>query len=224
MKRTLTVAALAICLATPAHAVGPLAAIVIGYVKQALKEKVIAYAKEKALGLAGDALADVPGAGMLGLLPGMGGAMARPSMPADAKAALQAAGFNNTNAPPLTDAEWKEYEQTVTMMAKAAGGDDADVPDVAAMRAAMAAMPQMNGMIRMQLQQFQEMKAEQAKMRDAYAAMPEGERQEVVAELVKAFREQPAEDQPNALHVLQSDALGLPDDLKRRLLTALPRG
>jgi hypothetical protein len=53
-----------------------LAAIVIGYVKQALKEKLIAYAKEKAMGLAGEALADVPGAGMLGMMPGMGGVRA----------------------------------------------------------------------------------------------------------------------------------------------------
>ncbi len=221
VKRTLAVAALAICLATPAHAVGPLAAIVIGYVKQALKEKVIAYAKEKAMGLAGEALADVPGAGMLGMLPGMGGMMARPAMGADARAALQAAGFNDTSAQPLSDAEWTEYEQTVAMMAKAAGGDDAEVPDVAGMRTALAAMPQMHGMIRMQLQQFQEMKAEQARMRDAYAAMPEAERQEVVAELVKTFREQPDEYRPQALRVLHSDALGMPDDLKQRLLAAL---
>jgi hypothetical protein len=221
VKRIFVVAALAVCLATPAHAVGPLAAIVIGYVKQALKDKLIAYAKEKAMGLAGEALADVPGAGMLGMLPGMGRVLPRPGMPADAQAALQAAGFHDTNAQPLTDAEWKEYEQTITLMARAAGGEEADTPDVGEMRNALASMPQFNGMIRMQLRQFQEMKAEQAKMRDAYAAMPEAERQEVVAELVKSFHEQPAEFQPNALQVLNSDALGLPDDLKQRLLAAL---
>jgi hypothetical protein len=221
VKRTLAVATLAICLATPAYAIGPLGAIVIGYVKQALKDRIVAYAKEKAMGLAGEALGDVPGAGMLGLLPGMGGAVARPAMPAQAQAALQAAGFNDTNAQPLSDAEWKEYAQTVTMMAKAAGAGDDEVPDVGDMRAALAAMPQMNGMIRMQLTQFQEMKAEQARMREAYAGMAEAERQEVVAELVKSFREQPAEYQPNAMQVLKSDALGLPDDLKQRLLAAL---
>lgn len=220
MKRTLAVATLAICLATPVHAVAPLAAIVISYVKQALKDKVIAYAKEKAMGLAGEALGDVPGAGMLGMLPGVGRAI-RPAMPADAQAALQAVGFNNTQAQPLSDAEWKEYEQTVTMMARAAGAQGDDVPDVGEMRAALAGMPQFNGMIRQQLEQFREMKAEQAKMREAYAAMAEADRQEVVAELVKSFREQSAEDQPYALQALKSDALGLPDDLKRRLLAAL---
>lgn len=220
MKRTLAVATLAICLATPAHAVGPLAAIVIGYVKQALKDKIIAYAKEKAMGLAGEALGEVPGAGMLGMLPGASRAI-RPAMPADAQAALQAAGFNNTNAQPLSDAEWKEYEQTMTTMARAAGGGDDDVPDIGEMRTALANVPQFNGMIRQQLEQFREIKAEQAKMREAYAAMPEAERQEVVAELVKAFREQSTEGQPNAMLALKSDALGLPDDLKRRLLAAL---
>ena len=222
MKRTLVVAALAVSLATPAYAVGPLAAIVIGYVKQALKEKLIAYAKEKAMGLAGEALADVPGAGLLGMMPGMGGFRPRPGMSSAATASLQAAGFNDTGAQPFTDAEWAEYEETVIMMAKAAGAGPDDMPDVAELRAGMANMPpQMIGMLRMQLRQFQEMKAEQAKMREAYAAMPEQERQEVVAELVRTFREQPVEYQPNAMQVLQSDALGLPDDLKKRLLVAL---
>jgi hypothetical protein len=108
------------------------------------------------------------------------------------------------------------------MMAKAAGAGPDEMPDIAELRAGMANMPpQMIGMLRMQLSQFQEMKAEQAKMREAYAAMPEQERREVVAELVKTIREQPLEYQPNALLALQSDALGLPDDLKRRLLVAL---
>lgn len=218
----LVVAALAVSLATPAYAVGPLAAIVIGYVKQALKEKLIAYAKEKAMGLAGEALADVPGAGMLGMMPGMGGLRPRPGMSSSATASLQAAGFNDTSAKPFTDAEWEEYEQTVTMTAKAAGAGPDEMPDIAELRAGMANMPpQMIGMLRTQLRQFQEMKAEQAKMREAYAAMPEQERREVVAELVKTIREQPLEYQPNALLALQSDALGLPDDLKRRLLVAL---
>jgi enoyl-CoA hydratase/carnithine racemase len=222
VKRTLVVAALAVSLATPAYAVGPLAAIVIGYVKQALKEKLIAYAKEKAMGLAGEALADVPGAGLLGMMPGMGGFRPRPGMSSAATVSLQAAGFNDTGAQPFTDAEWAEYEETVIMMAKAAGAGPDDMPDVAELRAGMANMPpQMIGMLRMQLRQFQEMKAEQAKMREAYAVMPEQERQEVVAELVRTFREQPVEYQPNAMQVLQSDALGLPDDLKKRLLVAL---
>ena len=107
-------------------------------------------------------------------------------------------------------------------MAKAAGAGPDEIPDVRELRAGMANMPpQMIGMLRMQLRQFQEMKAEQAKMREAYAAMSEPERQEVVAELVKTFREQPAEYQPNAMQALQSDALGLPDDLKKRLMVAL---
>ena len=123
----LVVAALAVSLATPAYAVGPLAAIVIGYVKQALKEKLIAYAKEKAMGLAGEALADVPGAGLLGMMPGMGGFRPRPGMSSAATASLQAAGFNDTGAQPFTDAEWAEYEETVIMMAKAAGAGPATV-------------------------------------------------------------------------------------------------
>ncbi|SNT35458.1 hypothetical protein SAMN06265795_12819 [Noviherbaspirillum humi] len=221
MKRAFVVASLVLCFMAPAAAVGPLASIVIGYVKQALKEKVIAYAKEQASGFIGDSLAGVPGASMLGLVPGMAGLAPRPGMPAEATAALKAAGFYDTSAKPLSDAEWDEYEQTISMMAKAGGMEDDDVPDVKRMRTMTASMPQMSGMLRMQLQQFREMKAEQARMREAYAQMPEAERQEVVAELVKNFREQPPEVQPNAMKVLESDALGLPEDLRRRLLAVL---
>lgn len=222
MKRLLLASSLAVCLclAIPAQAVGPLGAILIGYVKQALKDKVIAYAREQASGLVRNALGDVPGAGMLAMVPGMAGFAPQPGMPAEAMATLKASGFYDTSAKPLSDAEWDEYEQTVTTMAKA-GGDEEDMPDMRQMRAMMAEMPQMSGMLRMQLQQFREMKAEQAKMREVYAQMSEPERQEVMAELVRAFREQPAEYQPSAMMALESGALGLPEDLQRRLLVAL---
>jgi hypothetical protein len=220
VKRILVIASLAICLAAPAHAVGPLGAILISYVKQALKDKIVAYAREQASGVIGESLAGVPGAGMLAMVPGMAGFAPQPGMPPEAAAALKASGFYDTHAEPMTDAEWDEYEQTVTMMAKAGGMED-DVPDVRHIRTMMAGMPQMSGIFRMQLQQFREMKAEQARMREAYAQMSEPERQEVVAELVKTFREQPAEYQPNAMMVLNSDALGLPVDLRQRLIVAL---
>jgi hypothetical protein len=160
---------------------------------------------------------------MLGMVPGMAGLVPRPNMPPEAVAALKASGFYDTNAEPLTDAEWDEYEQTVTMMAKAGGTED-EVPDMRNMRnmrAMVAGMPQMSGMLRMQLQQFRETKVEQARMREVYAQMSEPERQEVVAELVKNFREQPPEYQPSAMMVLTSDVLGLPEDLKQRLTVAL---
>ncbi len=221
MKRKLAVALLAISLAAPAYAVAPLAAIVISYVKQALKEKLIAYAKDKASGLAGEALADVPGAGMLGLVPGMAALAPRPTMSAANSALLQQAGFNDTAAQPLSEVEWKEYEDSIALMMKAAPEGE-EAPDIGAMRAAMASMPpQFHGMLRMQLRQFHQMKKEQAEMRQAYAGMSEAERQEVVAELSKSFRELSAEDRPNAVRVLQSGALGLPDDLARRLLQVL---
>ncbi|TCS33715.1 hypothetical protein EDC30_1155 [Paucimonas lemoignei] len=220
MKRALVVASLAMALASPAHAVGPLGAILLSYVKQALKEKIVSYAKEQATGLVRDSLAGTPGGSMLAMVPGMGGFAPRPGMPPEAIAALKASGVYDTNAAPLTDAEWEEYEQTITRMAKAAGNED-DVPDVRQMRAMMASMPQMSGVLRMQLQTFREVKSEQARMRQAYADMSEAERQEVVAELVKNFREQSPEDQPAAMRVLKSDALGLPEDLTQRLLVAL---
>jgi hypothetical protein len=199
---------------------GPLAAILISYVKQALKEKIIAYAKDKAMGVARDAMGGVPGASMLAMVPGMAGFAPRPGMPPEAEASLKAAGFYDTNAKPLTDAEWDEYEKFVTTMAKA-GGEDVEVPDIRQMRTMAAQMPQMAGMLRMQLQLFQGVNAEQAKMREAYEQMSEPERQEAVDELVKTFREQAPEDQPSTMRVLESDALGLPEDLKQRLLVAL---
>jgi hypothetical protein len=220
VKRTLAVASLSICLATPAHAVGPLGAILLGYVKQALREKAIAYAKQQAMGAVGDSLGSVPGAGMLGMVPGMAGFAPRPGMPAEAAAALKASGFYDTNAEALSDAEWDEYEQTVTMMVNA-GGAQQEAPDLRQMRAMAGSMPQMSGILRMQLQQFREMKTEQARMREAYAQMSEPERQEVVAEIVKNVHEQPPEYQPSAMTALGSDALGLPEDLKRRLAQAL---
>lgn len=220
MKKTLVIASMALFLALPAQAAGPLAAILIGYVKQALKEKMIAYAREQATGLAGEALAGMPGGGMLAMMPGMAGLAPRPTMPSAAVEALQASGFQDRNAAPLTDAEWDEYEQTMRQMASAGGGED-EMPDLSQLRAAGAGLPQFAGMLRVQLQQFRDMKAEQARMRQAYADMAEPERQEVVAELVRTVREQPPQEQAVALRVLQSDALGLPEALKERLATAL---
>src|SRR5262245_21454438 len=133
MKRPLIAISLAICLAAPVHAVVPLAGIVIGYVKEALKEKLIAYAKQKAREAVRDSLSDVPGAGLLALVPGMDGFVPRPQMPPEALATLEASGFRDANAAPLSDAEWAEYEQAVTAMARAAGPDD-EVPDVKQMR------------------------------------------------------------------------------------------
>jgi hypothetical protein len=219
LKRIIAMVSLAAALgvAMPAQAVGPLGTIVISYLKQALKEKMVAYAKEQAGDMIGQSLAGVPGAEMLGLVPGMAGFAPKPTMPAEAAAVLKAAGFNDTHAKPLTDAEWDEYAQTVALMANAASKDE-EIPDVNQMRMMMTSMPQMSGMLRMQLQQFREIKAEQTRMREAYAQLSEAERQEVVVELAKTLREQPAEDKPHALRVLTSEALGLPDDLKRRLL------
>jgi uncharacterized membrane protein YeaQ/YmgE (transglycosylase-associated protein family) len=219
LKRIIAMVSLAaaLCAALPAHAVGPLGAIVIGYLKQALKEKMVAYAKEQAGGMIGESLAGVPGASMLGLVPGMAGFAPKPTMPTEAVAALKAAGFNDVQAKPLTDAEWDEYAQTIAMMAKAADSDE-EAPDINRMRMMMTSIPQMSGMLRMQLQQFREMKAEQARMREAYARMSEAERQEIVVEMAKTLQEQPVEDRPQALRILTSEVLGLPDDLKRRLL------
>ncbi|TFW06117.1 hypothetical protein E4K72_10565 [Oxalobacteraceae bacterium OM1] len=221
MKRAVVIAVTALCLATPAHAVGPLAAILIDYVKQRVKEQVIAYAKSQLRDAMGDSLSGVPGLGMLAAVaPGAFGGMApRPSMSPEAMAALKSTGMFDTNAQPLTDAEWKEYENTVVTMAAAAGADEA--PDIGHMRAMLTQMPQMSGMVRQQLNQFREIKAEQAHMREVYAQMSEAERQETVDELVKNFKETPVEYQPQAKIAMQSDALGLPDDLKRRLAVAL---
>lgn len=220
LKKHLVIASITLFLAMPGQAAGPLAAILIGYVKQALKEKMIAYAKEQASGLAGEALARMPGGGMLAMMPGMAGLAPRPSMSPEAVDTLKAAGFYERNAAPLTNAEWDEYEQTVRQMASAGGSED-DMPDLSRLRAAGAGMPQLAGMLRVQLQQFRDMKAEQARMRQAYVDMTEPDRQEVVAELVRTVREQPPQEQAVAIRVLQSDALGLPQDLKQRLSTAL---
>ena len=221
MKRKLAVALLALSLATPAFAVAPLAAIVINYAKQALKQRLVAYAKDKAASLVGDALSDVPGAGMLAMVPGMAAYAPRPAMSAGNSALLEQAGFNDTQAAPLSDAEWKEYEESMAMMMKAAP-EGAETPDIGEMRAAMAdAPPQFHGMLRAQLRQFQQMKKERAEMLQAYARMSEAERQEVVAELSKSFHELSADERPHAARALESGALGLPDDLAQRLLQVL---
>lgn len=220
LKRIIVAASFAMCLTAPAHAIGPLGAMLINYIKQALTEKVVSYAKQKAMGVAGESLAGVPGAGMLGGMLGMGGLAQRPSLPPETEAALKASGLYDTNAAPLTDAEWNEYEQSIRTMAKAAG-EEAEVPDIRQMRTMMASMPQMNGMLRAQLRMFQETKSEQAKMREAYAQMSEPERQEAVVELAKSFREQPAEYQPDMMRALRSDAFGMPEDMKQRLLVEL---
>lgn len=219
MKRKLAIAVLAISLTAPAYSVAPLVAIVISYAKQALKDKLISYAKQKASDMLGDSLADVPGAGMLGLVPGM--PAARPTMSAENLALLQGAGFNDTSAKPFTDADWAEYQEYIDTMYKAAP-EGTEKPDFSSMRADMSQMPpQFIGMLRAQLTQFQQMKAERAEMQKAYAEMTEPQRQEVVAELVKTFREVPADERPYAVQALKSGALGLPDDLVQRLLRAL---
>jgi len=219
VKRKLAIAVLAISLATPAFAVAPLVAMVITYAKQVLKDKLVSYAKEKATAMLGDSLADVPGAGMLGLLPGM--PAPRPSLSAENTALLQDAGFNDTSAKPFTDADWAEYQEYIDTMYKAAP-PGAEKPDFSGMRAAMGSMPpQFTGMLRMQLTQYRQMKAERAEMQKAYAEMTEPQRQEVVTELLKTFREVPADEQPYAMQTLKSGALGLPDDLTQRLLRAL---
>lgn len=222
MKRAAIVLACALAFATPAHAVGPLAAILIEYVKQAVKEKVVSYAKEQLMGGLSEAVGGMPGMGMLAMMPGAAGVMrARPSLPPEAMASLQASGMFDANAQPLSDEEWREYEQTLKTMAEAGGGE---LPDLGSMRAMLMQMPQMTGIVRNSLNQFREMKDEQEHMREVYAQMSESERQETVAELVKNFRESPPEYQPQALHALQSEALGLPEDLQWRLLAALQQG
>jgi hypothetical protein len=221
VKRKLAVALLALSLATPAFAVAPLAAIVISYVKQALKERLVAYAKDKAASLVGEALSDVPGAGMLAMVPGMAAYAPRPAMSAGNSALLEQAGFNDAKAAPLSDAEWKEYEESMAMMMKAAP-EGAEMPDIGEMRTAMAdAPPQFHGMLRAQLRQFQQMQQERAEMQQAYARMSEAERREVVAELSKSFHELSADERPHAARALESGALGLPDDLAQRLLQVL---
>ena len=222
MKRTLLVAATALCLAvTPAYAVGPLAAILIGYAKQAIKERITSYAKGKLMGALSENLKDVPGAGLLGLVPGAAGVAPRPSLPAETMASLQSSGVCDKDARPLTDAEWKEYGDEVTRMAKAAGAGAEDTPDIAEMRAQVAQAPELSGMVRASLNQFRSIRAEQARMRELYARMPEGERAEVVAEMLKTVRDLPEDERPQARDVLLGDALGLHEDLRKRLAAAL---
>ena len=223
MKRTLLVAATALCLAvTPAYAVGPLASILIAYAKQAIKERITSYAKGKLMGAFSDSLKDMPGSGMLaGLVPGAGGVAPRPSLPAETMASLQSSGVFDKDARPLTDAEWKEYGDEVTRMAKAAGAGAEDTPDIAEMRAQVAQAPELSGMVRASLNQFRSIRAEQARMRELYARMPEGERAEVVAEMLKTVRDLPEDERPQARDVLLGDALGLHEDLRKRLAAAL---
>jgi hypothetical protein len=223
-KRAIVIAATVLCLAAPAHAVGPLAAIFIAYAKQMIKEKMIAYAKGKAMGLISDGMGEMPGMGMLStIVPGVvGGAAARPSLPNEARDALQAAGLFDTNAQPLSDEEWAELEQTQKAMASAAG-PDAKAPDLASMREMLKQSPQLAGVARALFGQFHAIRTEQQRMKELYDQMPENERQEVADELVKSFRESPVEDQPQMRRVLQSDALGWPDDLRQRILAALPQ-
>ncbi|TFZ08640.1 hypothetical protein [Ramlibacter humi] len=220
-KRTLVVLATAICLAAPAHAFGPLAGILINYAKQALKEKLISYAKGKAREAIAGALGDVPGAGALGAIaPGLLGGMApRPTLSKEAQAALETAGVFDKNAKPPTEEEWKEFEQTMARMATA-GGPDAEMPDLAAMRANLKEHPELAGMVRALFGQMHAIRTEQERMAQLYEQMPEDQRQEVVAELVKTVREAPAADQPQMKLVLESDALGWPEDLKERVLAA----
>ena len=134
---------------------------------------------------------------------------------------LESSGLLDRHAAPLTDADWKELEDTVTLMAREAGAPPDEVPDIAELRASVAQAPELTGMVRRMLDQFRAVRAEQARMRELYEQMPEPQRQEVVAELVRTVREAPPELQPQARRMLQGESLGLAPDLKRRLAAAL---
>jgi hypothetical protein len=227
LKRSLVALAAACVLgaaslaASPAFAVGPLAAILIGYAKQALKERLLAYAKEQVGGRLAASMGDAPGA-LSAFVPGiLGGAAPRPALPGETRAMLESSGLLDRHAAPLTDADWKELEDTVTLMAREAGAPPDEVPDIAELRASVAQAPELTGMVRRMLDQFRAVRAEQARMRELYEQMPEPQRQEVVAELVRTVREAPPELQPQARRMLQGESLGLAPDLKRRLAAAL---
>ncbi len=103
MKRKFAITVLAVSLTAPANAVAHQVAMVITYVKQALKDKLISYAKQKALD-------------MLSLVPGM--PAPRSAISAENTALLQAAGFNDSGAKPFSDADWAEYQECVDSMYK----------------------------------------------------------------------------------------------------------
>lgn len=224
MKRLaplLCATALVASLVQPAHAMGPLASIVVAYVKQAIKEKVVGYARQELAGALSERMGNVPGSGLLaGAVPGARAAQRAPTLPPEAMESLRAAGLLDTNPKPLTEQDWQDYGRIVGKMAAGAGGD---APDIRQMREMVAASPQLAGLVRAQLGQFRDIEDEQARMRDAYEKMGDGERQEVVAELVKALRDVPEEDREQARSAMDSEALGLPEDLKRRLAAALPQ-
>ena len=228
MKRLLpAVLAAALCVSAPAYAVGPLATILISYLKQSIKDQVVAYAKGHVTG----ALRQDMGMGMpaVGMNPGaMAGTMTPEQMEAlsrqqgvspEAVAMMRSAGLFDTGAKPLTDAEWSEYEGMLKTMASAAGEDD--MPDFDSMRATVHGMPQMAGFIRASLNQFREMKREQAEMRKAYEQMPESDRTAVVEEMTKEYRAMPDEYKAGYVRAIGGDIFGLHSDQQARLLAAV---
>lgn len=223
IRRLSLALALAACLAAtqPVQAAGPLATIVLGYVKDAIKDAIVSKVRGAVTDALNERLADVPGIGILGMLvpelgigvPGMGA----PRLSKEASAALNASGLMDADAKPLTDKEWQEYERYVRT--KVEVGEE-EAAELAEMRAAMKDMPQMAGLVRSQLATFRELDQEQARMREAYAQMSEAERQEVAAETLKTIRELPAEEQAQARAAIDSPALGLPEDLRNRIRAA----
>lgn len=220
MKRITLALILAACLVQPASAASPLVAIVLDYVKEAVKDAVISHVRSKVTSAINERLPNSPALALLGaLVPelGVGPGHGVPTLPPEAAAAMKASGLMDAEATPLTEQEWQAYERIVMGMS----GPGSDVAaDLAQMRSSLAEMPQMAGLVRMQLDLFREIDEDQARMREAYAQMSEAERQQVVDEMLTTLKELSAEEQVQARAAIDSPALGLPEDLRDRLKAA----
>jgi hypothetical protein len=226
MKRQLSILLLALCLCTPAHAIAPLAAIVLAYVKNAVKEKAIGIIKEQVE-------KNVPGGQFLVALANSGGnpmalfsawqnvAMTVGRVAAEAKIADARGTFDKLTAgdsSPLTEIDWKDY---AALLRKASGSDTETAEGIAEMRVSLKEHPEMNAVVRNTLNRMREMARARKEAFEAYAGMTEAERAEIVAAFVADYRKLTGEERDACKQALADGSMELPGDLAPRLLAAV---
>lgn len=226
MKRKLSVLVLALCLCTPAHAIAPVAAILLAYVKDAVKQKAISIIKEQVS-------KNVPGGQFLVALANSGGnpmalfsawqnvaltagRVAAEAQIADAQAFYAKATSGDRS--PLTEQDWKDY---AALMRKASASEAEIAEGLADMRATAKERPETNALVRNMLNQIREMERGRREAFESWAKMTEAERGEIVAAFVADYRLLNSDEREACRMALADGSMELPPELMARLLTAV---
>jgi hypothetical protein len=224
MKKPIIVLLLCLGFAVPAHAVGPLAFMLINYLKQSVKDAVVGHVKNQIIGSIAKMAASSGAEKLMAAHSGpitkeqMALIKSSPGYSEEIFNQLSAAGIFETSKDLISDAEWDEFENLTRRMQSS--GEDVGL-DMEKMRATVKSMPQMSIGIRLALTQLREMEKDKTDALQAYAAMNSSERSEVIASLSSEYRQWGEQDQSAYKKMLKGGATGLPDDLKKELLEKL---